>query len=55
MPRTLPYGRKPSRASAQLAKAQALTARQVRPPPRLPGDDPCRGAVPRTKAGKANG
>jgi hypothetical protein len=52
MPHHRTYGRRPSRESAQLARAQALTAKALRPPPRLAGVDPCWGAVPRRLAGK---
>lgn len=45
------YGPKPTRVSAQLARAQALTAPHLRPPPRAAGPDPCAGAVPRRLKG----
>jgi len=46
------YGPKAPRTPAQLARAQALTARWLRPPPLARGPDPCRGAVPRRLAAK---
>jgi len=44
------YGPKAPRTPAQLARAQALTARWLRPPPLARGPDPCTGAKPRRLA-----
>ena len=46
------YGNREPRTAGNTARAQAATAKALRPPPRAKGADPCRGAVPRRLAAK---
>jgi hypothetical protein len=49
------YAPRPTRTPAQLARAQALMAPYLRPPPRALGPDPCNGALPRRLKGRGKG
>ena len=44
------YGHREPRTAGNTARAQALTARWLRPPPLARGPDPCTGAKPRRLA-----
>jgi len=57
MPKQIPYGTRTHHTQGQLARAQELTRRYYRPPPRVPGPDPAQGSVPRrlAAAGKPKG
>jgi len=47
MPARRTYGHREPRTAGNTARAQAATAKALRPPPRAKGADPCRGSLPR--------